>query len=154
MGTRKIRLRLLAAAAAGLLLFALAAPAFASEPTPAGLWQTIDDKTGKPRGFVRVYEENGEIFGKIEGSVDPEEAKERCDKCSGDRKDQPVIGLVILRRMKKTGVEYTGGDILDPDTGAVYRCKIRLAEDGRKLVVRGYLGAALFGRSQIWLRAD
>ncbi len=141
-----------------LLLCAMAAPGLASElvpePTPAGLWRTIDDKTGKPRGFVRLYEENGELFGKVEKSLDPKEAKERCDKCSGERKDQPVVGMVILRRMKKSGSQYIGGDILDPDTGAVYRCILRLVEDGRKLVVRGYLGATLFGRSQTWVRAD
>lgn len=154
MKGEKIALRLCGTALAGLWLLGLAAPALASEPSPAGLWRTIDDKTGQPRGFVRVYEVNGEIFGRIEGSLDPEEAKDRCDKCSGERKDQPVIGLVILRRMKKSGAEYTGGDILDPDTGTVYRCKFRLVEAGRKLVVRGYLGAAIFGRSQIWLRAE
>jgi uncharacterized protein (DUF2147 family) len=132
-------------------------PVLAFDPaliTPAGLWRTLDDKTGKPRGFVRLYEENGEIFGKIESSLDPADAKERCDKCSGARKNQPVIGLVILRGMKKTGQEYSGGDILDPDTGIVYRCRFRMLEEGKKLELRGYLGVSMFGRSQVWTRQD
>lgn len=141
---------------AALLVCALAAPvlAFDPAPNPTGLWQTVDDKTGKPRGFVRLYEENGEIFGRIESCLDPAEAKERCDKCSGPRKNQPVVGMVILRRMKKSGQEYSGGDILDPDTGVVYRCKFRMLEEGRKLELRGYLGAPMFGRSQIWTRQE
>jgi uncharacterized protein (DUF2147 family) len=139
---------------APLALIAGAIMALASEPTPTGLWRTIDDKTGKARGSVRVYESNGEIFGRIESSVDPKDAREKCDKCSDERKDQPVIGLVILRGMKKNGEEYAGGDILDPETGVVYRCKLRMAEAGRKLVLRGYIGAPLFGRSQIWIREE
>jgi len=150
----KFGLRLGTAISGGLLLIATMGSAFAFEPSLTGLWRTIDDKTGKPRGVVRIYEENGEIFAKIEECLNPSEANEICEKCPGDRKDQPVIGLVIIRRMKKTGGEYSGGDNLDPETGAIYRCRLRLAEDGRSLEVRGYFGAALFGRSQTWLRAD
>jgi uncharacterized protein (DUF2147 family) len=126
--------------------------AFAAEPTPTGLWRTVDDKTGEPRGLVRLYEEAGQIFGKIYKSLDPKDAKERCDLCNDERRNQPVIGMVFLRWMRKSGGEYTGGDILDPDTGMVYRCKFRMSEQGRKLVVRGYVGMALFGRSQTWIR--
>jgi len=134
-----------------LLIFALWLPQ-ATQPSPVGLWRTIDDKTKKPRGFVRIYEQDGALFGKIESSLDPKDADERCDKCTDDRKDKPVIGLVIMRGLRKNGDEYSGGDILDPDTGSVYRCKFRMVEQGRKLLVRGYLGLSLFGRSQVWIR--
>jgi uncharacterized protein (DUF2147 family) len=137
---------------AALILSVLRLPAAGPEATPAGLWRTVDDKTGKPRGIVRIYEQNGEFFGKIEETLKDEERHERCDLCTDDRKDQPIIGLVIVRSLKRKGDEYSGGDILDPDTGTVYRCKIRLAGNGGKLVVRGYLGWSLFGRSQIWTR--
>jgi uncharacterized protein (DUF2147 family) len=135
----------------GLLALALS-QSFAADLSPAGLWKTIDDKTGRARGFVRIYEQNGQLFGKIESSLVAAEAKEVCDKCSGERKNQPVIGMVILTGMKKNGPEYNGGEILDPDTGWVYRCKMRLAENGSKLILRGYLGVSLLGRSQTWLR--
>src|SRR5262245_54445887 len=137
---------------AGAVWCALSLAVFAAEPTPAGLWRTVDDKTGKPRGIVRIYEQDGAFFGRIESSFDPAEANERCDKCTDERKDKPVIGMVILRRLKRNGSEYSGGDILDPDTGAVYRCKFRMVEEGRKLLVRGYTGISLLGRSQVWTR--
>jgi uncharacterized protein (DUF2147 family) len=127
-------------------------PSIAEELTPTGLWKTIDDKTGKPKGLVRIYEEKGRLFGKIERSFDPAHALEKCDKCPGDRKDRPMIGLVVLRGMEKHGNEYTGGDILDPDDGSVYRCKFKLMEQGKKLELRGFIGFSLLGRNQTWIR--
>jgi uncharacterized protein (DUF2147 family) len=121
--------------------------------SPVGRWRTIDDRSGKPRGFVRIYERNGEFFGRVEASLNPLDAAEKCDRCGDDRKDQPVIGMELIRHLKKAGAdEYNSGEILDPDTGIVYRCKIKLTDQGRKLMVRGYLGVALLGRTQIWYR--
>jgi len=117
-----------------------------------GRWRTVDDKTGKPRSIVRIWEENGVLLGRAEKSLNPERAGRRCDKCTDDRKDQPIVGMVIIRSMKKDGDEYTGGDILDPDNGKIYHCKLRVKEEGSKLSVRGYVGASLFGRSQTWTR--
>lgn len=121
-------------------------------PSPAGLWKTIDDKTGQPRGIVRVYEEQGRYFARIERSLTPGEEGRKCTACTDERKDQPFIGLVLMRNVKLDNGEYGGGDILDPNTGAVYRCNFRLADGGRTLVVRGYLGVSLFGRTQKWKR--
>ncbi len=124
----------------------------AANPSPTGRWKTIDDKTGEARGIIQVYEEHGQLFGKIEAAFKAEEAKERCDLCTDSRKGKPIVGMVVLRGLRKQGEEYSGGDILDPDTGIVYRCKVRLLEEGKKLLVRGYLFAPLLGRSQIWIR--
>ncbi len=129
-----------------------AAMTLADEPTPVGLWKTIDDRTHKPRGTVRIYEENGEYFGRIESSFNAAEEKKICVKCSDDRRDQPIVGLVILRRMTKHGAEYSGGEILDPETGTVYKCLFTLSDDGEKLRVRGYSIAPLIGRTQVWMR--
>jgi uncharacterized protein (DUF2147 family) len=129
-----------------------AAPAD-SAATPAGRWRTFDDKTGKAKAIILLYEEKGLLFGRVETLVDPDAVK-ICDKCSDERKGQPVTGMVVVRRMKKDGDEYTGGDIVDPKNGSVYRCKMRLIDQGRKLSVRGYLGFSLFGRSQTWIRDD
>ena len=134
-------------------LSALALRAADSAATPAGRWRTFDDKTGKAKAIVLLYEEKGLLFGRVETLVDPDAVK-ICDKCSDERKGQPVTGMVVVRRMKKDGEEYTGGDILDPKNGSVYRCKMRLIDQGRKLSVRGYLGLSLFGRSQTWVRDD
>ena len=129
-----------------------AAPADAAA-TPAGRWRTFDDKTGKAKAIIVLYEEKGLLFGRVETLVDPDAVK-ICDKCSDERKGQAVTGMVVVRRMKKDGDEYTGGDILDPKNGSVYRCKMRLVDQGRKLSVRGYLGFSVFGRSQTWIRDD
>lgn len=133
------------------LLSALPLAAADPPPSPAGVWKTVDDKTNKPRGLIRIFEQDGTIFGKIEASFDPEEARSVCAKCTGDRKDKPIIGLLIMSDMKKKGSEYLG-EILDPDTGWTYRCRMTLEDGGQKLLVRGFLGMALFGRTQTWFR--
>lgn len=138
---------------AGLLVLGMCA-ASGAEPSPAGLWKTFDDKTHQPRGTIRIYEENGSLSGKIESSFTPAERTELCDKCSGDRKNEPIIGLVIMRGMKKHGDEYDGGNILDPETGSIYKCRLTVSPDGDKLFLRGYIGMSLFGRTQTWTRVS
>jgi uncharacterized protein (DUF2147 family) len=136
------------AAAAGT-----AAPgaAVTAADSPIGLWKTIDDKTGAARAIVRIYEQDGRLFGKIEGSFKPGAEHRVCEVCTDERKGQPMLGLIIIRNMKHTDDEYSGGDILDPDTGSVYRCKMHV-EGGTRLVLRGYIGFSLLGRNQTWQR--
>jgi len=131
---------------------ALAAAADAN--SPIGLWKTFDDKTGSARGIVRIYEQDGKFFGRIERSFNPGAESRVCAVCTDDRKDQPIIGLLIIRNVKSKDGEYSGGDILDPENGSVYRCKFRLEQNGTRLVVRGYIGFSLLGRTQIWQRLD
>ncbi len=135
-----------------LILGNVGAQPAALELSPVGFWRTMDDKTHQPRGIVRIYEENNQFFGKIETSFDPEEMTAHCEKCTGDRKDAPLIGLVIMRGVTKRGSEYGGGEILDPETGWVYRCRFVLSGQGSKLLVRGYLGVSMLGRTQTWVR--
>jgi uncharacterized protein (DUF2147 family) len=120
--------------------------------SPIGLWKTIDDKTGAARAIVRIYEQDGRLFGRIEHSFTPGAENRVCAECTDERKNQPIIGLIIIRNMKSMDGEYGGGDILDPDNGSVYRCKLRLDQNGSQLVVRGYIGISLLGRTQIWHR--
>ena len=127
---------------------------FASELSPVGLWKTIDDNTGKPRGLVRIMEVNGEYQGKVEKifTVPGEDPDPKCEKCDGARQNQPVIGMTILWGLKKQGDEYQGGAILDPESGNVYRARMKLDGEGGKLSVRGFIGFALLGRTQTWVR--
>lgn len=125
--------------------------ASADPNSPIGLWKTIDDKTGAPRAIVRIYEHDGKLFGKIASSFTPGAAGRVCAMCKDERKNQPILGLVIIRNMKADDGEYDGGDILDPDSGSVYRCRMHV-EGGTRLVVRGYLGIPLLGRAQTWQR--
>ncbi len=134
-------------------LFNLLLQAAVPATSPVGRWQTIDDKTGKPKSIVRVYEENGLLYGQVEKLLDPN-AVQNCTRCTDDRKDKPITGMIVVRGLKKNGTEYSGGDILDPKNGSVYRCKLRLLEDGKKLSVRGYMGVSLLGRSQVWTREE
>jgi uncharacterized protein (DUF2147 family) len=124
------------------------------DPSPVGWWKTFDDRTHKPRGIVRIYEENGTFFGKIETSFNPAELNAHCRKCMGDLKGAPIIGLVIIHGITKRGSEYGGGEILDPETGWVYRCRFTISRDGGKLFLRGYLGVGFIGRSQTWTRTE
>jgi len=135
-------------------LMPLGATRAADLSTPIGTWKTIDDKTGKERALVRIYAQDGFLFGRIEHTFTPGGETRVCVPCTDERKNQPIIGLVVVRNMKPDGAEYAGGDILDPESGSVYRCKMHLAENGTRLVVRGYLGFALFGRSQTWQRQN
>lgn len=135
------------------IAFLSAAPAFAQFP-PEGLWRTYDDRTGEARALVRIFQQDGVLFGRIEDSFGPGEREARCEACQDERKGQPVVGLLIIRNLKPDEDGYDGGDILDPENGSVYRCKLHLEDGGKKLIVRGYLGLSLFGRSQSWAKAD
>ncbi len=122
--------------------------------SPVGLWRNIDDASGKPRALIRITESNGTLQGKIEKVFLAPNESPTCTKCEGALKNAPVIGLAILSGLKKDGAEYTGGQILDPDSGKVYSSKIRLTDGGEKLNVRGYIGVSMLGRSQVWVRQE
>ncbi len=127
-----------------------------AQSSPVGLWKTIDDESGKPRALVRITESNGEFRGKIEKlfRAPDQDPNPKCDKCEGANKDQPRIGMTIITGMRQEGTEYTGGQILDAESGKVYKSKMTLEENGKKLNVRGYVGMPMFGRSQTWLREE
>jgi len=135
------------------LFLACATQASAAAPTPAGDWRTFDDHTGLERSLIRIDITNGVLTGHVVSTIDPAEATHTCDKCDDDRHGQKLIGLQIIRDMRLDGEAWTGGSVLDPQTGSIYRGTIRLADDGQKLELRGYVGIPLFGRSQTWLRA-
>jgi uncharacterized protein (DUF2147 family) len=137
-----------------MILILTSFAAHAAEHSPVGLWRTIDDNTGTPRGLVRIIETNGEYQGRVEKTFPKlgEDPSPKCEKCEGARRDQPVIGMTILWGLKKQGEEYNGGEILDPENGKIYRARLKLEDGGKRLDVRGFIGFSLFGRSQIWVR--
>lgn len=138
-----------------ILLTSLAQSAFAAANTPAGLWKSIDDNSGKPRSLIRITEHNGEYSAVIEkGLLATDTGDAVCDKCTDARKGKRIIGMTIVEGIKLKGDSFEGGEILDPENGKTYRCKMKLDESGNKLEVRGYIGISLFGRSQIWTREE
>ena len=119
--------------------------------TILGKWTTIDDETGTKKAIVEIFEEQGKLFGRIIEILEADKKRQRCTKCEGADKDKPILGLTIIKGLIKNGSSYDGGEITDPKNGKIYRCKISL-EGKDKLIVRGYLGISLFGRSQTWVR--
>lgn len=128
----------------------------ADKENPVGLWRTVDDKTGKERSLVRVSESNGQLQITIEKLFrEPgEELNPVCEKCSGDRKNKPVTGMQIGSGLKKDGDVWSGGEILDPENGKTYKCKVWLEDKGRRLNVRGFIGVSVLGRTQVWVREE
>lgn len=128
----------------------------AQTASPVGVWKTIDDVTGKERSIVRIVEVNGELQGTVEKIFERpgDDPDHLCDKCKGELKDKPVIGMTILWGLKDKGDVWKGGKILDPDNGKTYSCKMELAEKGRELNVRGFIGISLIGRTQTWYRVE
>jgi uncharacterized protein (DUF2147 family) len=135
-----------------------ATAAVAGDATPAGLWRTIDDASGKDRSLVRITETNGVYEGRVEQiltTLPGDDPNHLCRVCTGERKDQPIVGMKILWGLEKTGAhEWGDGEILDPKNGKIYRALARLEDDGRKMEVRGFIGFALLGRSQTWIRQE
>jgi len=116
-----------------------------------GKWKTIDDDTGQAKSVVEIYKQDGKIFGKVVEILDPAKEKATCDKCPDEAKGKPIKGLVILKNLKKDGDEYSGGTIMDPNNGKVYKTYIAL-DSPDILKVRGYIGFSLLGRTQYWHR--
>ncbi|WP_267401849.1 MULTISPECIES: DUF2147 domain-containing protein [unclassified Chryseobacterium] len=116
-----------------------------------GKWKTIDDETKQAKSIVEIYKKGDQYFGKISQLL-IKPANPNCTECKDDRKGKPILGMEIIRGLKKDGDEFTGGTITDPKSGKTYKCTI--TRNGDKLNVRGYVGISLMGRSQTWEKAN
>jgi len=136
------------------LALTLAAPFALAQATPAGLWKTIDDETKAEKSLVRITETGGIFSGKIEKITDPAKQAEKCDKCTDERKDKPILGMTILQGVTKNASEpyWDGGTILDPNNGKIYKVRLTPKDGGKTMEVRGFI-AFLF-RNQTWIRVE
>ena len=138
---------------AAVLTLAFAAGPVQAADSVLGRWQTLDDKTGKVVSTVEIYEQGGKVFARITGLTEPNDAQgnpKACTRCTGEDKDRPVLGLVIVKDLSRSGDRYKGGTIMDPADGKVYKAELWI-EDG-KLKVRGYQG--FLYKTKTWLRAS
>jgi len=114
-----------------------------------GVWKTIDDETGEAKSYVELFEKDGKIHGKVTKLLREAHVDDVCTACKDHRKGQKIWGMEILSGLSWDDDEYNGGEILDPENGKTYSCKIW--REGENLIVRGYLGFSLLGRQQTWL---
>lgn len=124
--------------------------------SPIGVWKTIDDVTGQTKSLVQISSQNGK---ELSGSVVKlfKHPNKRCVACEGAKHNQPILGMEVMMNLQpsmENKLEWVGGTILDPKNGKTYHCNIRLIDRGHKLIVRGFIGLPLFGRSQTWERVE
>ena len=118
------------------------------------MWKQVDDKTGDVRSHITISESGG-TYGGVISKVFPrpgEKPMPLCVKCTGALANAPIVGLPLLSGLRRDGLSYSGGSIVDPESGTVYSVKMELSPDGQSLAVRGYVGVSLLGRTQTWRR--
>jgi uncharacterized protein (DUF2147 family) len=135
------------------LAFAPCEQASDTANSPVGRWKTFDDATGKLKSIVDIRVQNGVFDGTIETLFDPPVPHPTCYVCSGPKKDAPLVGLQVLWGFHADGSQWSGGQVLDPETGKIYRASMALEDGGKHLRLHGYIGIPLLGRTEHWVRA-
>lgn len=116
-----------------------------------GKWKNIDDNDGEAKAVIEIYEKGEKIYGKVREILNLKDRHRVCVNCTGEDKNRPILGMVVINGLQKDDQEYNSGTILDPKSGKLYKCYITL-ESKDILKVRGYIGFSLFGRTQYWYR--
>ncbi|MGA3161510.1 MAG: DUF2147 domain-containing protein [Terracidiphilus sp.] len=152
---KTIRYNTLCVIAMAFIALVSVAGAGAQQLTPKlqsaiGHWQIVDSD-GTPGGQAEIYVENGKLFGRVTQVRPGRTPQDLCDKCSGEYKNQLILGMVIMRNFHPDGEDWVGGTVVDPENGWVYKGKI-WSEGNDKVHLRGYIGISLLGRTEVWTR--
>jgi uncharacterized protein (DUF2147 family) len=140
---------------AAALTLALSSVCAMAQMTPVGLWKTIDDDGKTEKSLVRITESSGVFSGTVEKIFNPAKQDEKCDKCTDDRKDKPVLGMNIIRNVRQDADDkalWGGGEILDPANGKTYKTRLKPVDGGKTMEMRGYIG--FLYRTQVWQRVE
>jgi uncharacterized protein (DUF2147 family) len=140
---------------AAACVLALSSACALAQMTPVGLWKTIDDDGKTEKSLVRISESGGVLSGSIEKLFDPAKQEAKCDKCTDERRDKPVIGMTIIRNARQDADDktiWTGGEILDPNNGKTYKTRLKPVDGGKTMEMRGYIG--FLYRTQVWQRVE
>lgn len=116
-----------------------------------GYWKTLNND-GNINSIVEIYTENSEFFGKII-AIPRLDYQGVCDTCTGKYKDKDLINVIILSNFSKGKETYVDGEVTDPENGKTYSCYLKLINE-KKLKIRGYIGLAMFGRTEYWYRLN
>src|SRR6185295_8577062 len=128
----------------------------AANLTPVGRWVSYSHRTNAPNGIIEIKLDHGTLKGTVVQMLDHPASSPPaiCRKCEGALKNAPIVGLTIMWGLKKNGEVWDDGSILDPNTGYIYGAKLELDDGGQKLLVRGYFGISLLGRTEVWFRQN
>jgi uncharacterized protein (DUF2147 family) len=140
---------------AAALSLVLSSACALAQMTPVGLWKTIDDDGKTEKSLVRIAESGGVLSGTIEKIFDPAKVDGKCEKCTDERKDKPVLGMTIIRNARQDADDktiWTGGEILDPNNGKTYKTRLKPVDGGKTMEMRGYIG--FLYRTQVWQRVE
>ena len=140
--------------AVALTVLGMSVLANAADPLNGTVWKTIDDKTKQPKATVKFTERNGVLTANIQSILTPGEESNK-KKCEGPYHNKSLKGLTIVQNLTAVGGgKYENGTILDPQSGKTYKLKGEIAEGGKKLNLRGFIGVSALGRNQTWIRAN
>lgn len=139
-----------------LLSWAIAATSAAATEvdSPVGVWRVLDQDDHTPLALVQVYERDAEYLGRVVKTFASEAAPLRCGACRGALHDQPLLGMLILHSLRRSGDHFADGELLDPETGHTYHCVVHVRDHGQTLYLRGYVATVWLGATQIWVREE
>jgi uncharacterized protein (DUF2147 family) len=122
-----------------------------SPPVPEGVFLILDDGTQEMRSKVEFYRQGNELRARIKELKEGYE-NARCEQCTDELKNKKLMGMDLIWGLEWDGSRWSGGEILDVDSGKIYRCRINSIGDNQ-VEIRGYVGSPIFGETLVWPRA-